>query len=152
MMPWVFDDGGREAAGFKGRTGDCGVRAIAIATGRDYRGVYEQAHAALVAAPVKVRGRSTSPRDGLPTKIMREMLAGFGWVWQPTMHIGGGCQVHLLAEELPAGRLIVRLSRHYAAVVDGVVRDTYDPNVRIAGFWPAGDGPRCVYGFWREAL
>ena len=30
---WLYNDGGRTAAGFKGETGDCVTRAIAIATG-----------------------------------------------------------------------------------------------------------------------
>ena len=40
-------------------------------------------------------------------------------------------------EELPAGRLIVRLAGHVAAVLDGVLHDTED--------WYRG---RCVYGYW----
>ena len=45
----------------------------------------------------------------------------------PTMQIGSGCHVHLRADELPAkGKLIVALSKHYAAVVDGVLHDKYD--------------------------
>lgn len=28
-MNFIYDDGGREAAGFKGKTGDCACRAIA---------------------------------------------------------------------------------------------------------------------------
>jgi hypothetical protein len=32
-MTFVYDDGGRSAAGFKGKTGDCVTRAIAIGTG-----------------------------------------------------------------------------------------------------------------------
>ena len=31
-----IDDGGRSAAGFKGKAGDCVVRSIAIATGINY--------------------------------------------------------------------------------------------------------------------
>ena len=41
-MKYQYDDGGRAAAGFKGTTGDCGVRAIAIATDRNYRDVYDE--------------------------------------------------------------------------------------------------------------
>jgi hypothetical protein len=40
-MEFVYDDGGRAAAGFKGSTGDCVVRAIAIASGKPYREVYD---------------------------------------------------------------------------------------------------------------
>ena len=39
-MQFVFDDGGRTAAGFKGTTGDCVCRAIAIASGMPYKEVY----------------------------------------------------------------------------------------------------------------
>jgi hypothetical protein len=57
------------------------------------------------------------------------------------MQIGSGCQVHLAADELPPGRIIVRLSKHYAAVVDGVLHDTHDCS---------RDGTRCVYGYFKE--
>ena len=40
MIDYRYDDGGREAAGYRGKTGDCVVRAIAICTGEDYRAVY----------------------------------------------------------------------------------------------------------------
>ena len=39
-MRWVYHDGGRSQY-FKGTTGDCVTRAIAIATGIDYRKVYD---------------------------------------------------------------------------------------------------------------
>ena len=40
-MNFIYDDGGREAAGFKGKTGDCACRAIAIATQMPYKEVYD---------------------------------------------------------------------------------------------------------------
>jgi hypothetical protein len=40
QMKVVIDDGGREAAGFKGSAGDCVCRAIAIASGVPYKEVY----------------------------------------------------------------------------------------------------------------
>jgi hypothetical protein len=39
-MKYQYNDGGRSEAGFKGTTGDCVVRAIAIATKTDYLEVY----------------------------------------------------------------------------------------------------------------
>jgi hypothetical protein len=42
--------------------------------------------------------------------------AEFQWTFHPTMSIGSSCEAHLRAKELPAGRLIVRLSMHVAAV------------------------------------
>ena len=38
-MNWVYDDGGRKAAGFRGTAGDCVTRSIAIATRLPYRHV-----------------------------------------------------------------------------------------------------------------
>lgn len=65
-----------------------------------------------------------------------------GWVWTPTMFIGSGCKVHLRGDELPAGRLIVSVSKHLVAVIDGVIHDTYDCS---------RNGTRCVYGYYRKA-
>ena len=55
------------------------------------------------------------------------------------MFIGSGTTVHLKADELPKGRIICNVSKHYTAVVDGVIQDTYDPSRR---------GTRAVYGYW----
>jgi hypothetical protein len=38
------------------------------------------------------------------------------------MSIGSGCQVDLRTKELPAGPLIVRLSKHVATVIDGIIQ------------------------------
>jgi hypothetical protein len=40
-MDFVFHDGGRVAAGYRGKTGDCVTRSIAIATVKAYQEVYE---------------------------------------------------------------------------------------------------------------
>ena len=40
-MKWVYNDGGREEAGFKGTTRDCVTRAIAIATEKPYKEIYD---------------------------------------------------------------------------------------------------------------
>lgn len=62
-----------------------------------------------------------------------------GFIWTPTMQVGSGCQVHMRKDELPAGRLVVSLSKHYAAVIDGTLHDTHDCT---------RGGTRCVYGYW----
>lgn len=143
-MPWIADDGGRAAAGFKGSAGDCAVRAISIATGREYKATYDMLHGLMKVreAVLRERGkniRSGSPRTGVPREIVRAFMLTLGWKWVPTMGIGTGCRVHLRSDELPAGRLIVALSRHYAAVIDGVIHDTYNPS---------RGGTRCVYGYF----
>ena len=136
---WIIDDGGRAAAGFKGATGDCVTRAIAIAAEMDYATVYNALNE--MTAPQRLRGKHGSARTGVSKDITRKYLATLGWLWTPTMGIGTGCRVHLCATELPAGRLIVSVSRHLVAVIDGILHDTHDPS---------RDGRRCVYGYWQK--
>lgn len=139
-MEWVYDDGGRAAAGFRGETRDCVTRSIAIATGLPYRMVYDALNELAKAERPGDKRRRSSARTGVHTRTLRRYMESLGWEWVATMHVGSGCQVHLRADELPAGRLIVQLSRHLTAVIDGVIHDTHDP---------ARDGTRCVYGFYR---
>ena len=143
MIPleWVKDDGGRAAAGFRGDTGDCVVRAIAIAARLDYRSVYDAFHDQMRANPHLVARGKTSPRDGVPNPLIKWMLNHeLGWAWTATMGIGTGCTVHLAQGEVPmTGRLIARVSKHLVAIIDGVQLDTFDQ---------AREGTRCVYGYW----
>lgn len=137
---FVYDDGGRADAGFTGDAGDCVVRAIAIATGRPYRTVYDDLFDRARADNLRRRSRrnpNPSPRAGVHRRVYDPYLAEAGWLWIPTMAIGQGCTTHLRASELPAGPVIASLSRHVCAVLDGVVHDTHDPS---------RDGTRCVYG------
>lgn len=140
-LPVVIHDGGRAAAGYKGEARDCAARAIAIATQMDYQDVYEAIND--IAKTERPRGgaKRSSARTGVHSSTMRKYLARLGWTWTPTMSVGSGTTVHLAQGELPPGRLIVQVSRHYTAVLDGVVHDTFDPG---------RDGTRAVYGFWHK--
>lgn len=139
-MRTVIDDGGRAAAGFRGQTGDCACRAIAIATGTPYSLVYDSLNEIGKSERTGKRKRGVSnARTGVYKQAMHKYLAAIGWKWTPTMRIGSGCKVHLRSDELPAGRIIVNLSKHYAAVIDGVLHDTSDCS---------REGARCVYGYW----
>jgi hypothetical protein len=141
-MKFQHDDGGREAAGYKGAAGDCVCRAVAIATGKPYREVYANLNAlAKGERRGKKKRKISSARDGVFSQTLRRYMEHLGWGWQPTMQIGSGCTVHLRDGELPGGRLIVCLSRHVSAVVDGVIHDLYDPT---------RGGSRCVYGYFYQ--
>lgn len=134
-MNFVFNDGGRAAAGFKGSTRDCVTRAIAIATGKPYAEIYAEINRF---AGERGDGRS-SARTGVWRKTYGAYLEGLGWRWVACMSIGSGCQVHLRADELPGGTIIARLSRHVCCVIDGVIHDAFDPS---------RGGTRCVYGYY----
>lgn len=132
--PFVYDDGGRPA-GFGNATRDCVTRAIAIATGQSYAEVYAALNTAAARERPRCGKRRSSARTGVRKATIRRYLESLGWQWTPTMGIGTGCRVHLAAGELPAGRLIVSVSRHLVAVIDGVIHDTADPS---------RDGSRCA--------
>ena len=142
-MRFIYNDGGRNKY-FKGSAGDCVTRAIANATGLDYKEIYDYLFKEIKAKPSKkARGtKGTTPRNGVSIKIVHKYLEQvLGWVWHATMKIGQGCSVHLDADELPAGVLIVQVSNHLTCVKDGVLYDTYDCS--------RGDH-RCVYGYWAK--
>lgn len=134
---FVYDDGGAEAAGYKPDAGDCVPRAIAIATRLDYATVLSGINAEAKRSRLKKHRKHA--RGGVYKPQTKRYMAALGWKWTPTMGIGTGCTVHLVARELPAGRLVVAVSKHLVAVIDGVIHDTYDPS---------RDGTRCVYGYW----
>jgi hypothetical protein len=144
-MKWIYDDGGRAAAGYKGDTGDCVCRAVAIATGEPYQQVYE----ILAVGNATQRKTKRSPRatgkrtasEGISTrrKWFSDLMESLGFAWVPTMGIGTGCRFHLRDGELPMGRLIVNVSKHMVAVIDGVIHDTHDCS---------RGGTRCVYGYF----
>jgi len=141
-MDFIYNDAGRAAAGYKGRAGDCVVRAIAIAAQKPYQEVYDAINALALEERLR-RGRArSSARTGVGRTTYERYLRLVGWEWVPTMQVGFGCRVHLRAEELPRGRLVVRLSRHLTAVIDGVIQDIYNPDRR---------GTRCVYGYFKPA-
>lgn len=141
-MDFVFHDGGRAAAGYKGLTGDCVIRSIAIATGKTYQEVCD----ALNFLALKERiGRPKRKRSNSHTGVFRRTyeryLESLGWRWTSTMKVGSGCQVHLRASELPQGPLLVKVSRHLTAVIDGVIYDTHNCS---------RGGTRGVYGYFSQ--
>ena len=158
-MKFIFNDGGRAAAGFKGGAGDCVTRAIAIATGKPYREIYDDINEIAKTERPRNRKRSAA-RLGVNKRTIRKYLTGLGWQWTPTMRIGSGCTVHLADGELPGGRLVVSVSKHLTAVIGGEIHDTFDPQrtAHVMNFNGASssDDPRvthtiqrrCVYGYF----
>ena len=146
-LKFKVDDGGRAAAGFKGKTGDCVVRSIAIATGMSYQKVYQDLYNSnekfRINSKTKLarslKPKNDSPRTGTHRIVLKNYLKQLGWKWTPTMFIGQGCKVHLKKEELPNGTLIVSCSKHITVVKNGVLHDAYDCS---------RNGTRCVYGYW----
>lgn len=144
-MQFQHNDGGRAAAGYKGMAGDCVCRAVAIAAQLPYRQVYDALAAGNARERITKRTRKSagrrSARNGIYTKRkwFDDYMQSLGFTWVATMKIGEGCTVHLRDGDLPPGRLVVSVSRHMAAVIEGVLHDT-EPCDR--------GGTRCVYGYY----
>ena len=139
-MKVQYTDGGRSAAGYPGRAGDCAVRSIAIATGIPYRQVHE---GIMVLAEregyCKHNFPKSNPETGVRPVTSGRYLQSVGFVWVPQMSKGKRCSVHLRKGELPNGRLVVAVSGHLTAVIDGVIHDDHDCG---------RDGTRCLYGYF----
>lgn len=139
-MRYQYSDGGRAEAGYKGKTGDCCARAFAIASGRPYQEIYDLINSLAENERTGTRKRGTSTaRSGVYRTTAHKVAEALGAKWVPTMKIGSGCKVHLRGDELPRGRLVVNLSQHFAAVIDGTLYDNHDSS---------RNGTRCVYGYW----
>ena len=141
-MNWIYDDGGRKQAGYIGKTGDCVCRAIAIVTEKPYKEIYNliNQYGKKERTGKRKNGKSNA-RTGVYKQTIKKIMLSLGFVWVPTMFIGSGCTIHLKSDKLPAGRLLVNVSKHSTAVIDGVIHDTYDCS---------REGTRCVYGYYKK--
>jgi hypothetical protein len=139
-MNFVYNDGGRASAGYKGHAGDCVTRAIAIVTQLPYQQVYDSLNEIGKAEKIGKKKKSKSnARTGVFRYTYQKYLTQLGYVWVPTMKVGSGCKVHLRSDELPDARLVVVASQHLVAVLYGVIHDTHDCS---------RGGTRCVYGYF----
>ena len=160
-LGFVFNDGGREKAGYKGFTGDCVTRALAISLERPYQEIYGRLdeicknipYLTKKGKPVKKWGgrirrdgtlKRSHPRTGVHRNIIELFLdeyksKGYKIEKVATNSIGQKEKVHMLKTELPKGRLLINLSGHISTVIDHVSHDTYDCT-RL--------GNRMVYGYW----
>jgi len=128
-LKFNYNDGGRSNYFKATKVGDCGVRALAIASGHDYKECYDLIR--------KISG--STPRNGIKREHFHKAAQQLGAVWTPLMTIGSGCTAHLREGEVPMGKVVCNVSGHFVAVIDGVINDTYDCS---------REGTRCVYGYW----
>jgi hypothetical protein len=127
-LPWEFDDGGRKAAGYKncGTAGDCAARAIAIVTERSYRQICREINKWCAVEPRRRHHPQSSASWGVWKPTIKKYLESLEFIWVPAEKINGGRPMYLRAGELPPGRLVVDIHSHSTAVIDGVIRDTFD--------------------------
>ena len=144
-MEFIYSDGGRSNYYDAKKVGDCVVRAIANATGKDYKEIYDGINELAKSERIgKRKKKISSSRNGVYTQTAKKYIEDvLKWKWHPCMKIGSGCTTHLKKDELPNGKLIVNLSKHFSCVKDGVLYDTFDCS---------RNEKRCVYGYWKENI
>lgn len=145
-IKFVKSDAGRSNY-FKGeKAGDCVVRAIAHATGKDYKEIYDDIFSlaknwgkSKTKKNLKIR-ENASPRNGVNKVVLKYYIEDvLKFTWVSCSGIGKGITVHLKRSELPKGNIILKVSKHLTCVKDGVLFDTYDCS---------RNGERGVYGYW----
>lgn len=140
-MLFCHNDGGRAAAGFKGSTGDCGVRAAAIVLNRKYRLVYDDLFAIqqrFVALKRKLKGKDASPRLGVYREVLHQYLIDNGCEYVVFAGIGvPPTRVFQVVNRYPNDRVVMRLARHYSALIEGINTDTWmqHPEKRVYSAW-----------------
>lgn len=114
---WVQDDGGRKAAGHHGKVFDCVIRAIAIAMKRSYADVWNLFQS--------VSGGN--PDEGVSVEHACEYIEKAGWTRK---HFGPAeAKVIDVIPESESAIIWCGFLRdlHCTAVVDGAVRDDWNP-------------------------
>ncbi len=135
-MRFKYNDGGRSKYFKAKNVGDCAIRAIAIALEKDYKEVYND---------LKKLNGGQSCRNGTPKKVDSKYLQLNGWSKIPgIMGKGTGIQYHLEEYELQYfikkyPRMIIQVSHHLVACINGVLNDTHDCS---------REGERGVYAIW----
>lgn len=129
MIEYMWHDGGRRQSGRKGTTGDCVVRATAIAlhhgkpTGQDYDRLYK----IMADMHYDVRG-VRSCRKGVAKKAYYPVLEalGFEHIKLTTKAEGRKWLTFTEAWNRYRRSMIVQKAKHVLAIVDGTMLDTFD--------------------------
>jgi len=133
-LQFKFNDGGRSKY-FKGETGDCVTRAIAIATNEDYMTIYDQffirnklyseTKKTKIAKQMKSRSNGLSPRNGIYKEIYHKYLLDNGWKYISLVKFGSKERTKL--DQLThLDNIIVCIPRHIMCMKKGVVNDIGD--------------------------
>lgn len=131
-IPFQFNDGGRTAAGFF-KSPDCVVRAIAIAENISYKDAIKVVRDKLLINKGDYTARQLTAVRGVPQFVTEMIMAGLGYRYT---QLGN---VRFCKESIPVGRVVVRVRGHVAAVINGVLQDTWDCQKT---------GRRPLLGYW----
>lgn len=131
-MEWIYDTGGREKYYKAVHVGDCATRAFAIAAEMDYKEAYMM---------VKEYNDGETPRNGVFGYIIVEMMEDLGWEYVKY----NDPDAYLADAEIPTDKVIIGwLGNHFAAVINGVLHDTWNSSKSkrtkgFKGYWVRPD-------------
>lgn len=119
-----FSDGGKESAGIN-ESKDCVVRAFSIVSGIDYVKVHEIC---------KSFGRKDGHRFQNFKKSAQPIAKALGLAMKQICRSGSLAK---LLKNYPLGTLFIQMRGHVFAVIDGVIKDTWQASehVHIRGAW-----------------
>jgi len=117
-LSFRYNDGGRQAAGYRGLAGDCVTRALAILLELDYRDTYRT----VARAVQSVTGRR-SARNGVPGKLTPKVFAAYGL---RKVSLPPGRRPTLAEAHARFGNCIVQSRRPLSAVCNGSLQDVLD--------------------------
>jgi len=125
---FVFNDGGRIAAGYNSLGTDCAIRSIAIALDMDYK------EAMKLMKEFAAKGRQGNKRvaNGVYKQDLTAALKSKGWVWHSAPKFHGRKARYT---DIP-GIAILRMAKHFSVVRNGELHDTWDSsNCMVYGYW-----------------
>ena len=136
-LKYCYADGGRSKY-FKGSARDCGVRALALFTGEDYKELYNslsdfqrnlkpfQRKTKKHLAFIKRVNTQNSPRTGTFSEVLKLFIEQKGY----------NCSYTKEARKLDHfgnGTYLVKVRTHLVTIKEGILYDTWDSRKRPAG-------------------
>lgn len=126
-MKYVYNDGGRAAAGFTGSANDCVTRAIALVSGKPYAEVWQA-----MAAGNKSDGKRFSADHCVRTynRWFYDYMTANGFTWVEP-------KKKTYVRDLLKGNYVVAIRGHYFAVLGDTIYDTHpvSDNKVVRGYW-----------------
>ena len=132
-MKFQYTDGGRSLAGYTGKTGDCVVRALTLATGSSYMNMYQFVNSTSKAFESHRRAKSSNVH-GVYESSVRGIMKVMKFKWTAK-------RVGAMLKIPTKGSYIVSIQGHVCAVVNGIILDTHN------ALTP--DNLRYGYGYWK---
>lgn len=133
MTDFVYNDGGQ--SNYRSlSSGYCGVRALVIATGMNWK----DAEKHLRKFTKTGRAGNGKLSNGIFREDYSKALAELGWQWIATkpLIVPAGYKQPRARDLAGKGKVIVRMAKHFSYVDDGVVHDIWDCTEKM------------VYGYW----